>query len=172
MVDYLKQHHVITTEEAVSAKNHWFSFSILIENIVKNYPSINADTSSKILADIVSSNNQNIKGVALIIEYMLTISISQSPCERANNLRDRIVTEGRCKLSLRAINNIMRIKLETDDPQNSDPKPAIKYFLTACRGSRHIGGHKLKRSTDSTPNQFNSVADTVQWALSPLKEEH
>ena len=96
-----------------------------------------------IYTDTLKENDEDMKGMLLLLEIMMTFSASRAACERGFSAMNRQKTKLRTSMSHKTLDNVMRICVDGGDVTTFDPNPHFISWRDECKGDRHIAGHKL-----------------------------
>ena len=135
IAEYYHLHLFISAEEKKLASKHWPLFR---EKVLKLRHSSLLD----IFSDITCRNSEDIRGMIVLLQIMMTISPSTAACERGFSCMNREKTTLRTGLTEGTLDDIMRINIDGSELDNFESNVHVSAWLASAKTVRHLGGHK------------------------------
>ena len=133
MANCYADHKFITKDEALLAPRHWLVFRQRVSKF-RNEKSISVYT------DIMQENDDEVRGMLILLQIMMAVSSSTAACERGFSCMNRQKTNLRTCLSHQSLDDIMRIGIDgACSIEEFEPKKHVESWMSS--GKRHLDGH-------------------------------
>lgn len=136
MAEFYYSIHMITEEEKNLALRQWVPFRNKVSPFRK-------EKLIDVYADMLNENDDELRGMLVLLEIMMTISSSTAACERGFSCMNNQKTTLRTTLSHSTLDDIMRISIDGPPLEELKADSHVQSWISNAKGSRHIQGHEL-----------------------------
>ena len=146
-LDYYYDREYITCDEKTNAISEW---ELLKIEAFQRKQLNNNSGSYEIYTSILKtpSLKEEIMNILVLLELMMTISVSTASCERGFSHMNNEKTSLRTGMRSDTLDDVMRINVDRTSVAEFDPLPVFKLWIK--QGPKHVNSHKLKEKMSST----------------------
>ena len=151
LASYYEENHYITKEEKQLAIQQWPLFRQRVLQRKEGKKDI------EIYQEILKENLDDVKGMAVLLTIMLTISSSTAACERGFSCMNSQKTDLRTRLAEESLNDIMFLSVNGPSVDDFDASPHVKSWVNNDhgKGTRHRE-HKTKENKRKNKDESTS----------------
>ena len=135
LTEFYVKNFFITSEESSLALRHWPLFRTRVSKC-RNQALYD------VYSDLLKENDDDIKGMLLMLELMMTFSGSTAACERGFSSMNWQKTNLRTTMAHETLVNVIRINVDGGACADFNPTEHVESWLRNTKGTRHLKGHQ------------------------------
>ena len=147
LLEYYHTYNYISDDERKNARKEWPSLKVEAHTRKYANPKF-CPNPYEIYSGILKtpSLTDEMENILVLVEIMMSISVSIASCERGFSQMNNEKTSLRTRMCPDTLDDVLRINVERQSVEEFDPLAAFKLWISD--GPKHINGHKLKVKMD------------------------